>query len=1282
MGSARTVQAKTAGAEQQTVAPPQRSPLRPGNCPVNPALRCQQTLGNQTVLRLLRSGVPQAKLAVSRPGDMYEREADRVAEQVVRMPDPTLRPLATAGPDHLVQRKAETATSQAVPDSFTQSLGPGRPLDAATRVFFEPRFGQDFSHVRVHTDARAAESARSVNALAYTVGRDVVFGEGHYAPGTSVGRRLLAHELTHVVQQQGRLGAIQRQPAAAPAKASPEPPAGAAAAEDFLIRLGEGITVTGEEIARSLDKKRVEKDVSSFSAPGIKAKRLILNLQKDPPFVKGGSITADLDIPFVRNPHGGVKFLIDKEGKASFDIGKASSDQKANLQKVSLDIPALNGPTLALSLKEGALAGELSLGPDQFKSRLIPNLAIPRAGVTVGITAGKLSGKGSVALEYQNLAKGEFSVEFKDGRPAGKGTVALTPDYLKGAQASLQIVEGNLQGDVSLPASKLASSVPGLKVSAGTVALGMKNGQLSGTGKDVLFDYQNLGKGTLNFSVSKDHLEGSGELALSIPGFAPIKGALRYRAGKLSGEATIAPEKFPKGLPVRAGAITVLVDEQGRIAGRGSVGVYLLGAGEGELKLGYEKGILDISAAVELTKIPGLETGSVQIGLKGGKLEGSGEIGVAPKQIPGLAGKLLVAYKEDRFSGKARLGYAMNKLSGDVELVLGYDDKAKDKGKMVISGSGEITARLTDWLTGKVHIDVLPDATTKIAGKLTADDVQLFPEKKADKELFNVSQNIPLWAIVVAVIRLRGGVRAGVGPGMLRGITAEGEFSTKPGIEPSLSITGELFIPAYAEAYIAFGAGLGLDVVIGSLTGGIEAVGTAGIYGAVSVIPEIAYQGGNYSISGVATMAAGAKLKLGLQAWAEVEALWVTVWSNEWKLAEWMWDVGPELALQAQMNYVFGRPEPPTFEFKTSDIDSKKLIQDAMPKEGPRGSGAREALKNKAEWKGKLKGPGKEAGKVPPALAEKSAKPPAPKPPSPKKTKAKPPADLKTKEPAKSKAALEKELKEKATPGKSKPEDKAHAVRAALGFAAIEKLVEKSKTDPEDEKEIAKDLAQLKAKYKFAVLTHRLEGMDWVIEAGMSPTKTVRVSGVDPKAPDGTEKKPFPITWPKRESEKYPVLYFGGRINKIKEQKDLAKLKGKKDETGTVVEEHHPHGPKMLHDGKEIGLGENWRTYKDKCVAASGAATPGGRKLKDALEPYGFKPSVEGMDADHVVEIQTGGIDDLANLWPLDSSENQHSGRTLKNLKVKMPDGKEKTMREMKDDTSRKYWFTITNFEF
>ena len=106
------------------------------------------------------------------------------------------------GKQRLQRRSAGQAEPAQVPPLVHEVLrSPGQPLDTDTRAFMEPRFGHDFSHVRVHTDARAAESARAVNALAYTVGRDVIFAAGQYMPGVSAGRGLLAHELTHVVQQ-------------------------------------------------------------------------------------------------------------------------------------------------------------------------------------------------------------------------------------------------------------------------------------------------------------------------------------------------------------------------------------------------------------------------------------------------------------------------------------------------------------------------------------------------------------------------------------------------------------------------------------------------------------------------------------------------------------------------------------------------------------------------------------------------------------------------------------------------------------------------------------------------------------------------------------------------------------------------------------------------------------------------------------------------------------------------------------------------------------------------
>jgi hypothetical protein len=182
-------------------------------------LELQQTFGNQQMMRLLRNRQIQAKLAVNQPGDIFEQEADRVAQQVVSSSVPPLvqRKCACGGAagasgeceecrkkkEGLVQRKTEGGTESATAPTVVHEVldSSGQPLDAATRAFLEPRFGHSFEDVRIHTDEQAAEAARSVDALAFTVGRDVVFGAGQYAPGTLNGKRLLAHELTHVVQQ-------------------------------------------------------------------------------------------------------------------------------------------------------------------------------------------------------------------------------------------------------------------------------------------------------------------------------------------------------------------------------------------------------------------------------------------------------------------------------------------------------------------------------------------------------------------------------------------------------------------------------------------------------------------------------------------------------------------------------------------------------------------------------------------------------------------------------------------------------------------------------------------------------------------------------------------------------------------------------------------------------------------------------------------------------------------------------------------------------------------------
>ena len=250
MTAGRSIQRVThAAARRPPVATTQRNAVA---VPPSPARALQQRLGNQgaqlfaaqVVARSstpggpLRGGTSAGQFSLSHPDDASEREADRVADVVMRTTAPgstsisASRPTVqrvcadceeetstreraeqpvVAGDVTHVHRSASSAEASQVSGPVAASIhdmqGGGAPLPDATRAFFEPRFGADFSHVRVHTGAQARETAKSIDAKAFTVGRDIAFAGGQYSPDSDEGQKLLAHELTHVVQQRGGAGA-------------------------------------------------------------------------------------------------------------------------------------------------------------------------------------------------------------------------------------------------------------------------------------------------------------------------------------------------------------------------------------------------------------------------------------------------------------------------------------------------------------------------------------------------------------------------------------------------------------------------------------------------------------------------------------------------------------------------------------------------------------------------------------------------------------------------------------------------------------------------------------------------------------------------------------------------------------------------------------------------------------------------------------------------------------------------------------------------------------------
>lgn len=193
--------AQPAFSQALALAPALKSPAN--------ALTLQRTAGNQRTARLI-----QAKLTVGAAHDPLEQEADRVADRVVNRSNASVQRTAPEEDELMTKRNSMMDSFDAGGDFERQlgSSGSGSPLDNHTRSNMEAGIGADFGSVRVHTGAQASSLNRSINARAFTRGSDVYFSSGQYNPGSVAGQRLLAHELTHVVQQGAAQRSVQRWP--------------------------------------------------------------------------------------------------------------------------------------------------------------------------------------------------------------------------------------------------------------------------------------------------------------------------------------------------------------------------------------------------------------------------------------------------------------------------------------------------------------------------------------------------------------------------------------------------------------------------------------------------------------------------------------------------------------------------------------------------------------------------------------------------------------------------------------------------------------------------------------------------------------------------------------------------------------------------------------------------------------------------------------------------------------------------------------------------------------
>jgi hypothetical protein len=718
-------------------------------------LALQQTHGNQYVQRVV--SMIQAKLVVGQPRDVYEQEADRVADEVMRMPEPRVQlqaeeadvliqtkplaeqisPLLQRQVDEVeeesVQAKARDKNpyvGQSLQKQLTQSRDEGSSLPEQSSAFMESRFGTDFRDARVHTDSQATEMAKTLNAQAFTSGRDIYFGAGRYAPGTTSGDRLLAHELTHVIQQRSLPGIqgfptsisrlstenseiIYRQPADAteteavtPSKPAADIALGVmelkgkptfepegATAEYFEsvnsgkvnVRFGkmaEGtITVTKKSSGRyNVKKQSISLNHPIFSrigegAAGFKP-GLMLYTNKEGQIrgyigvgEKGGSKAFDSPIRKAPDPP-------DLIGLAGFDLGKSATI-----------INKIEAGNLRFGLKVdpvtlgGVFSGKITLEAINEDITFAGNANIKARGLVSGdlelnrSKEGLITGKAEVGLQLPKNFSGNLIVIWDGQVVTGEGKVGYEGEKFSGA-IILKLMEKSqaeqLEEGAKAPADKVAA--PGTKKS--------KKGKA---------DYVVFGEGDLTFAFT-EWLAGTAHVIVSPKGHITVIGKIEPQK-----EIELFSQKdYNKKLFKLEARASYGIPVVGNIFIFANVGMdAFANIGPGKL---YNMSVEGTYSTDPKKKQDFTIQGSLNISAGAGL------------RLRGEAGAGLEVLDHDIKAGAGINGLAGIRGYAEATPVIGYREKAKEgedkKGEFFIRGDLEIAAQPFLGLSGDLFVEI------------------------------------------------------------------------------------------------------------------------------------------------------------------------------------------------------------------------------------------------------------------------------------------------------------------------------------------------------------------------------------------------------------------------------------------------------------------------------------------------------------------------------------------------------------------------------------------------
>ncbi|MBN1203762.1 MAG: DUF4157 domain-containing protein [Myxococcaceae bacterium] len=546
----------------------------------------------------------------------------------------------------------------------------------------------------------------------------------------------------------------------------------------------------------------------------------------------------------------------------------------------------------------------------------------------------------SLVFVYPHLSEGSFQLRQEDtGGVTGQGKLTPSEPLMNGKDipVSLDLEKGEFHGEKSFPKGELARPFLGARITDSSLSIELGSPLQAQGGVD--FEAGPQGKPWLKGSVTASASEENGfsmrgDLNAHLPGVDEARGTVEYADHRWKGEVNITSSQI--ALPyMKESSLQLVLEKKGKdttVLGSGTVKVQPPGFELVELRLERtQKGwVYKGRGSLE---VPGL--GQVKFGLThdGSALSGEGEF---PLNRGGLSGKLAVHYdSKEGVRGSGTLSLEKKDLHASLKATLSK--------KGTLSGSGKLKYAFTPNMEGIASVELTENQLLKLKGGIQfPKPITLFSEKSNSYVLFSRRLDIPIVGLSVGpfsiglIARISGGLGAdySIGPGTLKDISATAGAQInltdlRKSSFDAVSLKGMLDIPAEAGLTLSVRGGIGLSAGVGSITGGITAIGGARLIGGLTAAAQLQYTQGHFIVDLTPSIKAGLVLSLGLSADVTAEAFGrEKKW--EWNLAKFAWDSGLVFGLSAPIHYdsakAFKPPAPSEIQWIVPDIDVRQLV--------------------------------------------------------------------------------------------------------------------------------------------------------------------------------------------------------------------------------------------------------------------------------------------------------------------------------------------------------------------